>query len=238
MANLALSHPASYAEVAAILGTRDSRRIGHNTTLRREAGGLIVRYHATDIVTFHPDDSATYANGGYVTVTTNQRLNALLPLALRVSQRARRLFVEGRETPSRPFVDGLTVDLTTARILSDAPDTSAEDTANRAAERAIQQFVKSLTDDRIRGIVADAQANGTAGDCWGCAFTAADGSYPMGETCLADHVAENYAHASLLVRAVKAAGYPNPAVLYSPDITRRAVRKLLRRAMLTNVAVR
>lgn len=43
-----------------------------------------IRYHFTDIVTFHPNGAITVYTGGWNTLTTRARLNAFLPTAYRV----------------------------------------------------------------------------------------------------------------------------------------------------------
>lgn len=79
MAHLDLQR-GTYDAARALLGKRASRRIGHNTRLEdRGAYGLAVRYHATVIYRMMPDGSIIARTGGYWTVTTLARLNALLP---------------------------------------------------------------------------------------------------------------------------------------------------------------
>lgn len=57
-----------------------SRKLQNNTYLRRRDGGRIaVRLHATDVITFHPDNSITLNTGGWNTITTRQRINSYQP---------------------------------------------------------------------------------------------------------------------------------------------------------------
>ena len=86
-------HTLAYARK--LLAARLSRargpepKIASNTTIRystvypRET--IIVRLYATDIVTFHPNGSAILDQGGWHTVTTNDRINGVLPLGYAVS---------------------------------------------------------------------------------------------------------------------------------------------------------
>ena len=61
------------------------RKLAHNTYVEQDGDGSIgVRFHATRILTFHPDGSFTVNTGGYHTVTTKQRLNALMPNGYRI----------------------------------------------------------------------------------------------------------------------------------------------------------
>lgn len=73
----------SYGQAVDKLGSRQSRRIDRNTYLRREDDGSVtVRYHATDIIRFYPDGSATYNTGGWFTYSTKERMNEYGPAKL------------------------------------------------------------------------------------------------------------------------------------------------------------
>lgn len=50
----------------------------HHTLRRDEEGNLIVRYHATDVVTVAEDGSITLDNGGWATRSTHRVMNAVL----------------------------------------------------------------------------------------------------------------------------------------------------------------
>ena len=106
---------ASYFGAQACLHGRDSVRIGHNTTLETlySGDGYAVRYHATHILTMRADGTVEINTGGWDTVTTKQRLNALLPAPFSLhSNRVRgetSLWLYARGWPVTPFVDGLTV---------------------------------------------------------------------------------------------------------------------------------
>jgi hypothetical protein len=82
------------------------RKLAHNTYVEQDADGSIgVRFHSTRILTFHAEGTFTVNTGGYRTVTTKQRLNALLPNGYRIySER----YVWDITTPEGtfPFGDG------------------------------------------------------------------------------------------------------------------------------------
>lgn len=48
---------------------------GVKTSTRRDAQGLHVRYHDTDVVTAHTDGRITLRTGGWKTATTKTRMN-------------------------------------------------------------------------------------------------------------------------------------------------------------------
>jgi hypothetical protein len=61
------------------------RKLANNTYVEADSDGSIgVRFHNTRILTFHPEGSFTVNTGGYRSVTTKQRLNALLPSGYRI----------------------------------------------------------------------------------------------------------------------------------------------------------
>ena len=90
-------HTLAYARK--LLAARLSRargpepKIASNTTIRHSGYGwsdpskenIIVRLYATDIMTFHPNGSAILDQGGWHTVTTNDRINGVLPFGYAVS---------------------------------------------------------------------------------------------------------------------------------------------------------
>lgn len=76
----------TYAAADTLLGSRSSRKIGHNTYMRRiDADTIAVRYHSTDVYTLRRDGWAIIRSGGWETVTTAARINALLPDRWRLS---------------------------------------------------------------------------------------------------------------------------------------------------------
>jgi len=151
MAHLALS-TADYHAADTLLGSRDERRIGHNTRLRRAGDDIAVRYHATDIVTMSADGAVTIDTGGWDTVTTWQRVNALLPgpWAIHSDRGRRSLYYRGHVIT--PYADGLTLYAADGRV-SYAGDTilTADDVAaivaaseEAAARRAAKHAERML----------------------------------------------------------------------------------------------
>jgi hypothetical protein len=61
------------------------RKLAHKTYIEQgDEARIGVRFHSTRILTFHPEGTFTVNTGGYRTVTTKQRLNALLPKGYRI----------------------------------------------------------------------------------------------------------------------------------------------------------
>lgn len=71
-------HESAYAQAEAWLikgKNKVDRPLGHNRRLIFTTTGIAVRWHATHIVTYHPDGTQTLYMGGYDTVTTKRYIN-------------------------------------------------------------------------------------------------------------------------------------------------------------------
>lgn len=97
MSNLRLPPVDSFDAADKFIGTARNRRVfGYKTVGRRvflpdEADtpeyDIAVRYHDTNIVTYHGDGSITLDTGGWETVTTTNRMDMLTPTRFRVRRR-------------------------------------------------------------------------------------------------------------------------------------------------------
>lgn len=91
----------THQEAAALLGTRDSKKVGNNTYLERLPGGCFgVRLHNTVVVRIFPTGVYSLHTGGWQTVTTKDRINAYAPARVHARKRKWYLgcgveFVEG-----------------------------------------------------------------------------------------------------------------------------------------------
>lgn len=66
----------TYPSAAAVLGTRERKKVGNNTWLvRREVDAIALRLHATDVLTYFADGRTVLRSGGWQTYTTKDRLN-------------------------------------------------------------------------------------------------------------------------------------------------------------------
>lgn len=83
---------------------RMQRKVANNTYARIEQNGDVVfRLHSTDIVTIHPDNTATLKNGGWNSSTTKERINRYSPIG--VYQKNWEWFL----TDGRQFQEGMLV---------------------------------------------------------------------------------------------------------------------------------
>jgi hypothetical protein len=101
---IAGSRKALYKE----LGILKSKLVKNNTRLTEYVDGRrTLRLHATDILTWKPDGVIVLNSGGYRTHTTKERLNAFLPLGIRVYQKNYSWYVRQDGKKDIDFVDGM-----------------------------------------------------------------------------------------------------------------------------------
>jgi hypothetical protein len=100
--------PKNYTEAADILGSKDSRKIAHNTKLERlDAERIGVRLHRTVVVEFRADGTTRLDSGGWRTVTTKERLNRYMPPGYRIAATRRVWFLYWLGERVGEFSDGL-----------------------------------------------------------------------------------------------------------------------------------
>jgi hypothetical protein len=240
--------PTSFEEAEGMLTGRcaNSRKVANHTYVQRRGADIAVKLHATDVATFRPDGTVELSTGGWVTVTTKERMNAVLRPGFVISQDRARWYVSRWDDSTgwhrvAAYADGMVVNLVTGKITGgEAIDTvSAEDAANAQMRKDVARFVRAITPEQI----VTAFEN-PGGDCWGCRFGIG------GTSCLADHVEEGYFHAHLALRALTDKGYRDPNVIMSmiygaakggrvDRILTDALRRYLRRNLTVGaVAVR
>lgn len=100
----------SYTEAVQYLGNRARRRVSGNTYAERRGEDVAIKYHATDVVTFHKDDTATLKTGGWHTVTTKRRMAQHVPAAGIHQSRH-----EWMTRSGAPFFEGMRVNVGTGQ---------------------------------------------------------------------------------------------------------------------------
>lgn len=100
--------PTNYTEAAELLGSKDSRKIAHNTYLERlDADTIGVRLHSTYVVRFNADGTTRLDSGGWLTVTTKERMNRYLPAGYSIGAVRRVWFLYRLGERVGEFSDGL-----------------------------------------------------------------------------------------------------------------------------------
>ena len=201
-----------YNEARELLDTARNREagkpIGNNTRLYQRGDSFAICLHETDVVTIHPDDSATLDTGGWYTVTTKDRINCFGPVQVWSDSG---IWYAGDSTNPVPFRDGMRVSAS-GEVLSGAP--TAEEFAQWKRERAatkksIAAYVKSY----IAAMQAGKVPMPSGGDCWYCAMFERVDPAASGDTeHLRQHIEEGYYVPSLLINALREKGYRDEGI--------------------------
>ena len=152
---------------------------GRSTRLHlRDNESLAIRYHNTDVVTWHPDGSCVLQSGGYQTVTTKARFNEYMPAGWTVYQEAGIWYLQSHtpdywKGPTYLYQDGIT-------IHGDGTVTGAgtKEQAERKADLAkqINTYCSAFMDALFSGEVPAP----SGGDCWHCAMRIGKGETQTG----------------------------------------------------------
>ena len=179
---------------------REGRNIAGNTRLERRGDTIALRYHSTDVVTYHPDGSLTLDSNGWRTVTTKERMNWALPRGLHLRQDKGVWFVGASWFDNgTPFADGMRIG-PSGGITGGGTATPAKD---RALKRRVRTFAQLCADALPLPLPDD-------GDCWFCYLLTKDGQ-TLGDRAdgtdhLDSHIAKGYIVPSLVYRALKEKG--------------------------------
>lgn len=77
MAIAKVIYPINYENARAMLGDRDTLKIGHNTILSKCEGEFLICYHGNGIIKYTPK-GVEVSTAGWDTVTTTGRIHAAL----------------------------------------------------------------------------------------------------------------------------------------------------------------
>lgn len=191
-------------------------------------GAIVTRLHQTDVVRELGAGRYELNSGGWRTSTTKDRMNGALCGYHIYANKGSWYVCEGFGWKGGiPYYDGM--------ILPDAFKPAARKIADRqeakeqALRKSILKFLRGL--DRFEKLPLP-----SSGDCWLCCMHDSAGK-TMGEhgnnaDHLLEHIKENYIHGSLLVNAMRWAGYQDFGIRYwlsQGKDNRRAIKSALRR---------
>lgn len=206
----------------------ERRKLGNNTYLRRLPNDdLAVTLHETDIIILHRDGTFTLDSGGWHTVTTKQRMNALTPARIWQEKGVWYMWPD-----KIPFFDCIVVDANGKPVECMQTHSDMMKDRDKELRKQIQGIMDKLN-------ACEKLPLPDAGDCWGCYMATQDGERPLGRDCVASHLAELYLHGSLIYRALQWRGYTDYAIglywrwwgegeIQTKRIVRRALRSFLR----------
>lgn len=248
----------TYFELSNVLGQRETRKIQNNTTLRREGIDLVIRYHSTDVLTYHGDDTVTIDTGGWHTSTTALRYGNWLPRYWSVSndhgiwnvfgptyEDGRMVRVVSTYDPTYTYPlfvahhrvwDGMTItDTPRPRVVNyrQAPDFAAADNLASELERMVSDYTRLYTSARIVELFPpDSETVDMRGDCFYCLGNINDTGH------LLSHLAEDYTMASLVRNAYLDRGYGDSNFVLSLDLHQHAygsIRDNVKRFLLARL---
>ena len=103
--------PRSYNEALSIIGNKSERnfRGKRSTRLILDEESIHLRYHYTNVVTFHRDGSVTLRNGGWQSKTTKDRINEALRGYGQVFQKNWEWYLCLKDCRTIPFENGMKV---------------------------------------------------------------------------------------------------------------------------------
>lgn len=207
----------TYKHAADYLHTKTDRPLpGRSTRLiRRDADRIAVRYHATDVVTYHADGRIVLESGGYRSVTTKARINEYTPARVWSERGIWRVAYGGQTVP---FDDGIT-------LHPDGTITGAgAETAPIAAR--LRKHIRAYIEGYCAHVRAQELAFPGGGDCWDC--LAGDA---LGVDHYLTHFREHYYVPSLARNAVRGLGAGPAYWALMLEDARRGDAGMLRRAL-------
>ena len=242
----------AYDELQPIFKTR-ARKLQNNTWIRRDGSDIVIKYHATDILTYHGNDTVTINTDGYHTVTTAERFGNWLPRmwSVRNDRGAWNVFgpVPGemienagmylaftypRTVAHFRLWDGMTItDVPRPRVVNyrQSPDFETLDSLARDIGSMIGRYVDLYDAETCASFVPDGtEPTSLAGDCWFCLGMIDHGD--LGH--LLSHFVEGYVMVSTIRNAYRDRGYGNPDSVLQIDLryNSRNVRDTLRRYLI------
>jgi hypothetical protein len=187
-----------------------ARPVDNNTVARLMDEGMVaIKLHDTDVVTIFSDGRQILNSGGWLSMTTKDRINRYSTAS--ISQRKGVWYINDRDGNETLFYDGMVVDRDGYPLKP--RKTAAYEKKLAAIKKQARQYAK----DYVTELKAGNIAMPSAGDCWGCYFALSNTeripvpsrgkAQPFGTSHLHDHMTEKYYVPSLLVNAGRAAGY-------------------------------
>jgi hypothetical protein len=205
-----------------------SRKIDHNTIEYTEVDGTRkIRLHQTDIITFTPKETVILNSGTWRTPTTKDRMNKFAP-EIRIYQEKGQWYANGHL-----FYDGIT--FKSGKLVS--KEITPDNKNIKKVKAQIKSYCNLITKENLP------ISNG--GDCWYCCMSTEDktslGDAVKNHDHLQEHLKEGYLHGSILVNAMRAAGYRDEQIGFHfsmklIDTFKRALRKYLQKRLLPDLA--
>lgn len=176
---------------------KTSKPIQNNTRLEaRDGGKYAIKLHATDVVTLLPNGNAILNSGGWLTVTTKERINSYTNA--RISQKNGIWYM----VDGSLFYDGMTIKPNGLPVKPKRPETT-EKQVNK-----YKKMARKYAKDYVKALKAGEVDFPNGGDCCACLMRGPKGQEAFeGSGHILQHIEESYFVPSLLVNAGRSAGY-------------------------------
>jgi len=179
-------------------GQIEVKKLDNNTFEVQYADGKkAIRYHHTDIITYHPNGDIVLNAGGWLTSTTKERMGYLNDRGYHISQVNKIWYLVNRSTKQEwTFKNGITIHAD-GTVTGNGTDPKKLLKLDKQIKKYIEGYIKALFDGKIE--------KPGAGDCWGCSMKDVKTGQPvMGSDHLLSHFKEKYYVPSLLMNAIEA----------------------------------
>ncbi len=173
------------------------RQIGNNTFKVEYSGGKsAIRYHHTDIITYHPNGDIILNTDGWLTSTTKERMGYLNETGYSIQQVNKIWYLVNRLTGQKwTYQDGITIH-PNGEVSENGTDPQKLLKVDKQIKKYIEGYIKALFDSQI--------SQPGPGDCWGCLMKdVKTGKTVMGTDHLLSHFEEKYYVPSLLMNAIE-----------------------------------
>lgn len=133
----------SYTAAAEYLGKKSDRPLSGRSSrlIRRAEDRIAVRYHDTDVVTYHADGRIVLDSGGYQTSTTKARIAEYAPIRI-WQTRGLWYLSSGPKNQTVLFADGVT--LFEDGIITGGKSVEAAESAKRKLDRWVSAYVRKF----------------------------------------------------------------------------------------------
>ncbi len=160
-------------------------------------GDRAIRYHHTDIITYHPNGDIVLNTNGWLTSTIKERMGYLSETGYSIQQVNKIWYLVNRLTGQEwTYQDGITIH-PNGEISGNGTNPKELLKVDKQIKGYIEGFIKALFDGKIE--------KPGHGDCWGCLMKNVKTGKPvMGSDHLLDHFREKYYVPSLLMNAIEA----------------------------------
>lgn len=211
---------------------KNSKIISLNTVeIKMRDGTKIIRLHHADIITVLPNGDTIFDSGGYHTQITKERINFYSDFTISQNNSIWYIYKNNKNAKHHVFYDGITF---TKRGRIKTPERKINLKKRKLLNEKIKRYV-NLLDKMVK------LPRPHDGDCFYCSLYTQKGK-PLGDELtdndhILSHVNSQYIFGSILVNAMRDAGYSDEQIgmqyeLNSKDLFKKSLKKYLTEKLL------